>query len=131
MVRTPLLALLLAASPAAAGVVQPSLPLTETGTLHGATTLAVGEPLLVVLPAQAGTGYAWEVRPADPAILEPQTAHCASAPSRGARPGAPIPACFAWAGRAPGTTTLSFVYRHPWETSAPALGYELTVTVTR
>lgn len=129
--RTLSAALLLAASPAAALVVQPSLPMTETSTFAGTATIAVGEPLLVMLPTQAGTGYSWEVRPADPAVLETQTAHCSAA--RGdARVGATVPSCFAWAGRAPGQTTLTFVYRRHWETQPDGvLRYNLAVTVGR
>lgn len=137
--RAALAACLLIAGPASGGVVSPTIPATETGTtktgttetLRGSTTLAVGEPLLVVLPGQAGAGYSWEARPGDPAVLEPQTAQCAGA--RGDAPvGGAVPACFAWAGRAPGTTVVTFVYRRHWETQPDGvLRYDLTVTVTR
>lgn len=123
-----LVASLLIADPALAGVVSPSLPLTGPGSLSGSTTLAVGEPLLVVLPGE-GPGHAWEARPADPALLEPQTAHCAAARGSGT---ASVPSCFAWAARAPGATVLTFVYRRHWETSPDGvLRYDLTVTVRR
>ncbi|MFT3973282.1 MAG: protease inhibitor I42 family protein [Amaricoccus sp.] len=125
--------LLLATGPAGAGVVQPDLSPTETGVVAGSASLAIGEPLLVVLPGQAGTGYAWEARPADGAILETQTARCAAARAEGdARVGVTIPACFAYAGRAPGVTTLTFVYRRSWDVSPDgALRYDLTITVGR
>jgi predicted secreted protein len=124
------LGLLAFAGPAAAGVsVQPSLPLTETGTFTGAATLPVGETLLVVLPGQAGTGYAWELRPVEGRILERQGAHCAGARPAG-RAGGSEPACFAWAARAPGAATLTFVYHRQWETTPDrVLRYDLSVTV--
>jgi predicted secreted protein len=126
-----LAAFLIVACPATAGVVSPTLSLSGPDTQTGSTTLGVGEPLLVVLPAQAGAGYTWEARQADPSVLEPQTAQCAGA--RGDTPvSATLPACFAWAGRAPGTAVLTFVYRRHWETRPDGvLRYDLTVTVTR
>lgn len=123
------LALALATSPAAALVVQPSLSTTEAGVLTGAATIGVGEPLLVVLPTQQGTGYTWAVRAGTSAVLETQTAVCDAA--RGdTRVGATVPSCFAWAGHRAGTTTLTFIYRRHWETRPDGvLRYDLTVTV--
>lgn len=129
--RAALAAFLIVACPAMAGVVTPDFPPTASGIQTGSATLAVGEPLLVVLPAADLPGYAWEARPADPSVLEPQTAQCAA--GRGDTPvNARVPACFAWAGRAPGTTVLTFIYRRHWETQPDGvLRYDLTVSVTR
>lgn len=45
--------------------------------------------------------------------------------------GATVPACFAWGGRARGTTTLSFIHRRHWEIQADGvLRYDLAVSVT-
>ena len=128
--RTLAALVLVLAGPAAADVVvRPGLALTGTGTVAATATVPAGERLVVVLPGQPGTGYAWEPRPADPALLAPVEAPCEAGPADG-RVGGVVPACFAWRAVAPGEATVTLVYRRHWEANRDGvLRYDLTVTV--
>lgn len=124
-------ALLLAAASAGAAtlVLRPEIALTGGGAVSGAARLDVGDVLVVVLPSQAGVGYSWEPRPADPARLGPTEAACPERRADGLV-GAPAPACFAWRALAPGEVGVTLVYRRHWETLPEGvLRYDLVVTI--
>ncbi len=97
---------------------------------HGQTvTLQVGQTLEVRLPANPTTGYEWQVREVDDAVLqtlgEPQFVAEDSE-----RLGAGGVQVWRFQAQAVGTTTLDMVYVRPWETDTPpAERFYLTVTV--
>jgi len=83
-------------------------------------TLAPGDLLYVRLRARPGTGYRWEVRQADPAVLEAQGG-VAFEQAPNAPPGNPATQVLRFRASAVGETELSLVYVRPWERDkAPA-----------
>jgi predicted secreted protein len=124
----PALLLALAAAPAAAEVVvRPDFGLGGRGSQAEAASVPVGQTLRIVLPAQPGTGYSWQMQPPDPALLAPVRASCPAPPD--ARPGGVEPACFAFRALQLGSAGIAFVYRRPWETWDAGLSYRLSVSV--
>ena len=80
--------------------------------------LQVEDTLVVRLAANPGTGYAW-ARSATPTLLQ-LVDSTMIATAAGDRVGAPGEQLFRFIARAGGGAELSFHYRRPWETNAPA-----------
>ncbi len=119
------------AAPAAAEVVlRPDLTLTDTNRHTAAVSVPVGGTLRVEMPAQPSTGYSWEPRPAEPAILEIGN-DCDAGPGEGLVGGLGR-SCYLWHATGEGKTVLSLVYRRHWETRADdtLLRFDIEVTVT-
>lgn len=90
--------------------------------------LSIGAQVNITLPSKPATGYAWEVMPVDPVLLEqidePEF-H-----SDSLAPGAEGNVVFQYSAREMGETTLTFKYRHPWEQDVePLYVYQINVIV--
>jgi inhibitor of cysteine peptidase len=80
--------------------------------------LAVGQHLLIRLPATPSTGYAWELTN----DLGEALAYDGSTIEAGEKmPGAPAHQQLSFTARAPGATTIALAYRRPWEKDVAAL----------
>lgn len=126
------LLLALAAPPAMADVViRPDLPLTGSDTIAATARVPLGDTLIVMLPAQPGTGYSWDPRLPEAGVLLPIDADCVVQRPLDGRVGGVEPVCFAYRATGSGAETASFVYRRPWEDGTDGLlRYDLAVTVT-
>ena len=80
--------------------------------------LHVADTLVVRLPANPSTGYAWQ-RLARPAVLK-LVDSMTTTPAAGDRVGAPAEQLFRFVATASGRADLSFHYRRPWESQVPA-----------
>lgn len=93
--------------------------------------LQVGQTMNVRLESNPTTGYTWEVKQVDPAVLaqqgeaeyEPLDAQTTPMVGQG---GWQI---FRFEAISTGQTTLELVYRRPWEDTPPEITYLLAVTV--
>jgi inhibitor of cysteine peptidase len=89
-----------------------------------------GDTLELTLEANPSTGYIWEVRPLDPALLklagEPETKSGSGQPV-----GAPVTQTFRFQVLAAGQADLTLVYHRPWEKGvAPEKTFSARVTIT-
>lgn len=113
----------------------PDTPLAGTsdvkGARDGATTLAVGETLLIELPSNATTGYAWAISDAKTEVLSPGSPFGQEITDPHEPGMVGVGGTTAWRFRAVrrGTATLTFTYGRPWETTAPA-AETATYTIT-
>jgi predicted secreted protein len=81
-------------------------------------SVQVGDTFTVALPSNRTTGYSWALAETpDPAVLV--LVSDTYVPPSAARPGAGGTECWTFSGVGAGTTTLSLVYRRPWETDTP------------
>jgi len=103
---------------------------TLTNSDDGMTIgLKAGQILAVRLDSNPSTGYSWQVSQVDAAVLkqqgEPQFIHPADAP-----PGAGGAQVFVFTAAAGGSTTLTLVYKRPFEPDvAPVQTFTVHVTV--
>ena len=91
--------------------------------------LTTGEALMVKLPSNPSTGYSWSVV-GDPApLMLEKSSHVKSPKSSGAV-GAPRMTVLRFSAGAAGMSTLTLVYRRPWEYNvAPAKTFSVRVNV--
>ena len=88
------------------------------------------DELVVALQGNPGTGYAWEVLPADVAVLE-QVGEWEFEPQSNLA-GAPGTMTLRFRAVEAGQQVLQLVYRRPWETDVPPLDtFEVTVIVNQ
>jgi len=105
-----------------------------TVTASGPATLAVGDTLVVTLPANPSTGYSWALTSAPAAAVLAAPGEPAYTPDRTG--GAPMPgaggkATFRFAAVGAGSTRVVLAYRRGWETGVPpveTVTVEVTVT---
>jgi inhibitor of cysteine peptidase len=106
-----------------------SLRVDEAGS-GAPVVLARGQTMAVVLEANVPTGYRWEVTPGfAPTLAQVGTADYTA---RATPPvvGAPGDMTFRFRAENPGTTSLTFTYRRPFEPDvAPAKSVRYDVTV--
>ncbi|RPH60193.1 MAG: hypothetical protein EHM81_06725 [Chloroflexi bacterium] len=120
--------LLLAALLAACGKKEMSVGRAENG---GTVELKTGETLMVSLDSNITTGYSWEIQETDETLLklkgDPEYIEPKSDPQLAGAGGRQV---FRFEALKAGQTTLTLVYRRPWEKDvAPIDTYSLTVTV--
>jgi len=103
--------------------------MTVTDQENGKTIdLAKGGTLVVELSSNASTGYSWAVK-GDPAPLKLVSSDYKQ-PERSGGVGAPGVQQFRLKATASGTSTLTLIYRRPWEEGvAPARIFTLHVNV--
>jgi predicted secreted protein len=89
--------------------------------------LAAGESATVRLPAQAGTGYTWQVISAgEPGYTiepEPDT-------QQTDRPGGTVYQAFQITAKSPGSYRIELGYLRPWETASPARTASIALVVS-
>ncbi|GAB4311793.1 MAG: hypothetical protein Kow0097_13380 [Candidatus Bipolaricaulota bacterium] len=100
--------------------------LVEEGDAAGVVSLRVGERMLVALPGNPTTGYAWEVE-GEPAFLTRLEGVAYRSESELIGAGGTF--YFRYEATATGEGELSFAYRRPWEAVPPAQTVSLTVIV--
>jgi inhibitor of cysteine peptidase len=95
------------------------------------TNLPVSARLVVSLPSNPTTGYAWAVTQLDESILENTADQYTPDLVPPGWTGGGGTHVWEFTGRAAGTTTLRLEERQPWEEEEPAAStFEVTVTVT-
>ncbi len=100
--------------------------LVEEGDAAGVVTLRVGERLMIALPGNPTTGYAWEVE-GEPAFLA--RIEGVAYRSESDLIGAGGTFYFRYEATATGEGEISFAYRRPWEALPPEQTFSLTVIV--
>ena len=94
-------------------------------------TLERNQALIVTLQANVTTGYRWEtVAGFKPILAQIGTADYVARSAAAPVAGAPGDMTFRFRGESPGTTTLEFAYRRPFETNVAAaktVRYDVTV----
>jgi inhibitor of cysteine peptidase len=91
--------------------------------------LDLGEQLVITLPGNPSTGYSWEVRTMDTAILE-QVGEPEFASDNTDLVGAGGLLTLTFEAKKAGSTSLELVYHHPWETDVEPLQiFAIQVTV--
>ncbi len=91
--------------------------------------LSSGDQLAVTLDSNPSTGYVWEIRTVDAAVLQPVGEWEYTAASKAMGAGGQETRRFV--ALAPGQTSLQLEYHRPWEGDAPpAKMFEVTVTVS-
>lgn len=113
-----------ASSEAAGGEVQ--------GVRDGRTTLAVGQTLLISLPSNATTGYAWTLSGSNIDVLSPGTpfGEEATDPHEPGMVGVGGNTSWRFQAAQPGMVHLSFAYRRAWEANTrPAETATYTIVV--
>ncbi|WP_298163381.1 protease inhibitor I42 family protein [Brevundimonas sp.] len=102
------------------------------GLRDGRTTLAVGQTLLISLPSNATTGYAWTLSGSNSEVLKPGTPFGQEVIDAHAPGMVGVGGNTLWrflAGQ-PGTVRLSLAYRRAWETNTrPAETATYTIVV--
>jgi predicted secreted protein len=103
---------------------QPAAPTKLSLADSGKTiTATVGQAIVIDLPVQRGTGYAWQVPKEGKEMVatkEIATKPEPPVPDAAPRPGATEVQEFVVASTQPGETELVFEYRRPWDhTSSP------------
>ncbi|WP_405166130.1 protease inhibitor I42 family protein [Nocardia sp. NBC_01499] len=93
--------------------------------------VAVGQSLVVTLPANPATGYLWQITELDANLLQAQgDPGYKPDPNVPVAPGSGGGTVWTFVGKAPGTTKLSMDYLRPWEQGVePAQTYSLTIKV--
>ena len=93
-----------------------------------AVEISTGDELEVILEGNPTTGYRWELREADPGVLEPGPSRFAPASGAIGSGGKEI---LSFRGVGPGRTALKLSFQRPFERGKPpAKEFSLTVTVT-
>lgn len=85
---------------------------------HGTVDLTTGELLIVQLPANPSTGYAWTVN-GDPAPLKLVKHFHLRSKEESGMVGAPQTAVFEFKATSAGAATLTLLYRRSWEYNVP------------
>jgi inhibitor of cysteine peptidase len=114
----PFVSMLFAASVLAA-CATPSAPppRTVTEAQAGFVDLTRGQALEIVLPLNAGTGYAWRLdAEASALVLSGGSSRVTDAK----RPGGAIQTLYSYTAVGRGKTDLSFTLKRPWEPDAPS-----------
>uniref|UniRef100_B0SXR4 Proteinase inhibitor I42 chagasin domain-containing protein n=1 Tax=Caulobacter sp. (strain K31) TaxID=366602 RepID=B0SXR4_CAUSK len=101
---------------ACATAAPPPPPLTVTEAQAGPVALARGQALEIVLPLNAGTGYAWRLDREAPALI---LNGGSSRITETDRPGGPVATIFSYQGAGRGKAELSFTLKRPWEPDRP------------
>ncbi|MFI6999791.1 protease inhibitor I42 family protein [Nocardia sp. NPDC050175] len=93
--------------------------------------VAVGQSLVVTLPANPSTGYMWQITELDANLLQAQgDPGFKPDPNVPVAPGSGGGTVWTFVGKAAGTTKLSMDYLRPWEQGVePAQTYSLTIKV--
>lgn len=93
--------------------------------------IAVGQSLVVTLPANPSTGYMWQITELDANLLQAQgDPGFKPDPNVPVAPGSGGGSVWTFVGKTAGTTKLSMDYLRPWEQGVePAQTYSLTVKV--
>ena len=94
----------------------PPPPLTVTEAQAGPVALARGQALEIVLPLNAGTGYAWRLDQEAPVLI---LSGGSSRTSDADRPGGAVATVFSYQGVGRGKADLSFTFKRPWEPDQP------------
>jgi inhibitor of cysteine peptidase len=96
-----------------------------------ATPVRVGDEVQITLDANPTTGYVWELTQLDTTRLEQlgMFDYKADTEQQGLY-GAPVKMTARFKARAPGTATVTLVYRRPFETNAPAQVVQRTIAIT-
>lgn len=102
------------------------------GVRDGGTSLAVGQTLLIELPNNATTGYAWRLSGSENALLRPASpfGQAVVQPHEPGMVGVGGTTAWRFTARQPGMTTLSFTYARSWERDTPpaeTATYRITV----
>jgi inhibitor of cysteine peptidase len=85
---------------------------TVTPADAGPIALKRGQPLEIVLPLNAGTGYGWRLDREAPAdVLGGGSSRTTDAP----RPGGPVSTVYSYQAVGRGKAVLSFTLKRPWE----------------
>lgn len=93
-------------------------PSLDSETVHTPYTAVAGVPFSLSFDSNRTTGYQWMLAaPYDSTILQLDS-HTYNRPST-TRPGAGGSETFTFTPLCPGSTTISFVYRRPWEQLSP------------
>lgn len=128
IVATVLLAACGAASVGAVRTCTITVGMTANGSVR---TLHRGDRLVVRLPSNPSTGYAWTISSAGRPVLR-LLSRSFLAPEDGQRVGAPGVAVFRFRAAAAGRTTLRLAYARSWETGAkPARTFTLRIVGTQ
>ena len=91
--------------------------------------LTTGQTLIVRLPSNPSTGYAWVVN-GDPAPLKLTKSISVRSQGTSGMVGAPRTAVLEFSAASSGVTTLTLLYRRSWEYNvAPAKTFTVTVSV--
>lgn len=93
----------------------------------GSVTIGVGDELVISLPANPSTGYAWVVGPFDANVLE-QVGE-AEFDGESDLVGAPSTYTLTFEGRAAGTVELVLDYERSFEDTDPEDTFVITITV--
>lgn len=102
------------------------------GVRDGRTTLAVGQTLLISLPSNATTGYAWTLSGSTNEVLRPGTpfGEEATDPHEPGMVGVGGNTSWRFQAAQPGMVHLSFAYRRAWEANTrPAETATYTIVV--
>ncbi|MFD6157835.1 protease inhibitor I42 family protein [Nocardia sp. NPDC060256] len=93
--------------------------------------VAVGQSLVVTLPANPSTGYLWQITGLDANLLQAQgDPGFKPDPNVPVAPGSGGGTVWTFVGKAAGITKLSMDYLRPWEQGVePAQTYSLTIKV--
>ncbi|PXX64254.1 inhibitor of cysteine peptidase [Nocardia tenerifensis] len=111
---------------------QDPAPVTATEADDGQERrVAVGQTLVVTLPANPSTGYMWQIAGLDTNLLQAQgDPGFKPDPNVPVAPGSGGGSVWTFVGKAPGITTLSMDYLRPWEQGIePAQKFSLTIKV--
>ncbi|MFC9435696.1 protease inhibitor I42 family protein [Nocardia sp. NPDC057030] len=94
-------------------------------------TLAVGQSLVVTLPANPSTGYLWQITELDANLLQAQgDPGFKPDPNVPVAPGSGGGSVWTFVGKAAGSTKLSMDYLRPWEQGIePAQKFSMTIKV--
>ena len=94
----------------------PPPPVTVTEAQAGPVALARGQALEIVLPLNAGTGYAWRLDQEAPTLI---LNGGSSRTTDAGRPGGPVTTVFSYQAVGRGKVDLSFTLKRPWEPDGP------------
>jgi len=91
--------------------------------------LSVGQLVVISLDANPSTGYTWEIKGLNQAVVQ-QVGEMEFKPSSELA-GAPGTAIFRFKAVSPGQTTLTLIYHRPWEQNVPpAKTFSIQLTVS-
>lgn len=111
-------------------------PAARTVVVNGAhngrrVKLAVGDTLVVALPTNAGTGYAWQVVRKSKGVLASLGRTTKAKAVKSVRLGSRKQKSFFFRAIKPGNSRLSLVYRRPFEQVQPAATFEVYIRVKK
>lgn len=95
---------------------------------NGTFQVPVGGYLHACLPSNPTTGYSWQIKSVDSAVIKPVGKPVYEKPSSKAM-GASGSEVFQFRGVARGQTVVTMVYVRPWEKTKPAKTFRFTVGV--